>query len=201
LHSSLIFFHNQGQSEIAGMGKKDKKGEGSVTNRELFQRMNFLYQAAMYMATITVPQQSSSTSSSDSCTHPDSEKDASTGDVPADDQQQTNEGIFPENSETRKNMDMDMDDQDITRMMTPSGAASGCTRQDTKPSRKLSRRKKRELTRQCKNNIAMEQISNDRAHHGLTLPQRNHRLHPLSGTGRFYVSTLREIGRKSVIRM
>lgn len=187
------------------MGKKDRKGEGSVANREIFQRMNFLYQAAMYMATITVPQQSSSTSGSNKscCTHPASEKDTSTADVATDDQQQAYEGPFPGNSAahtTRNNMDMDTDGQDITRMTTP-GSVSACTRQDTGPSRKSSRRRKRVLKQQRRNEIAMEQISNDSAHHGLTLPHGNHRVHPLSGTGRFYVSTLREIGRKNVIRM
>ncbi|KAF9958662.1 hypothetical protein BGZ65_001275 [Modicella reniformis] len=186
------------------MAKKDKKGEGTVQNREIFQRMNFLYQAAMYMATITQPQPSSTPgSNSTNALHPTNNTTSTTTNIQQDISERTTTDSSIANAPSgSRDMDMDMNDQNINACAkAPSGATTAAADPEMHPSRKLSRRKKKELLRQRKNKIAMEQISNDEAHHSLTLPHRNRRLHPLFGTARFYASTLREVGRKNVIRI
>jgi hypothetical protein len=179
------------------MAKKDKKAEGAVQNREIFQRMNFLYQAAMYMATLTVPQQSDSSSDS----QPANKKDDITDNAP-DCQQRVSEGESIDSSAVRANEnDKDMDQDMSASIKNLSGTTPTFMDTNMRSLKKTSRKKKRELLRQRKARIAMEQISHDESHQGLKFPYRNRTLHPLSGTGRFYASTLREIGRKNVIRM
>lgn len=171
------------------MAKKDKKGDGSVQNREIFQRMNFLYQAAMCMAAIPTPQSAPrpnnnavqnatnlNTAGKGCDVHIDGTKDSSSGSSTVE----------------------IVGDNDIG-----AGEISGTGLQPTTdiPIGKLSRRKKREMLRQRKNRIAMEQISTNSAHHRLKNPSKNRDLNQLSGAARFYASTLREVGRKNVIRM
>ncbi|KAF9987324.1 hypothetical protein BGZ75_000738 [Mortierella antarctica] len=174
------------------MAKKDKKGEGAVQNREIFQRMNFLYQAAMYMATITSPKQPQhkleecntlSTSGSTDCS-----SDANT--------EQRTSGVTSFEQPQTASTDVEMQDGTEPTTTTHIGTAKSGKQ---KPA-KVSRTKRRALLRERKVKIAMEQLSQNRDHHGLT--NRNTRsLSALSGTARFYASTLREIGRKNVIRM
>ncbi|KAF8936278.1 hypothetical protein BGZ58_004379 [Dissophora ornata] len=182
------------------MAKKDKKGEGAVQNREIFQRMNFLYQAAMCMATITAPLQPKPNTNSNSGSNTNNPESAA-----KDTSGQTDiaSKTGPESSITGTGLSTDVDMADSARhaeatLLTKSTAAA--TSEARHPS-KLSRRKKKEFLRQRKTRVAMEQISADKAHHSLTTTNGNRDLHPLSGTARFYASTLREVGRKNVIRI
>ncbi|KAF9192813.1 hypothetical protein BGZ50_008199, partial [Haplosporangium sp. Z 11] len=172
------------------MAKKDKKGEGVVQNREIFQRMNFLYQAAMCMATITTP-------------HPptlDDQDCNASSPVTSETEPGTEQGGTPTQSDMcKENKDVEMD-VGHTRPKDPLLVVSTTTTQQQRPQKKLSRRKRRILQREFKNKVAMEQISASKAHHSLTQHTKHRDLHQLSGTARFYASTLREIGRKNVIR-
>ncbi|KAF9403736.1 hypothetical protein BGX21_011137 [Mortierella sp. AD011] len=178
------------------MAKKDKKGDGAVQNREIFQRMNFLYQAAMCMATITTPQPTLNPNSSilQNATNPNTIEKGSNG------HDDNTTRVNPVNSEgpttgvtTSKDVVMaeapEMNPHSTTDIV------------GTHPAGKLSRRKKRELLRLRKNRIAMEQISNNSSHHKLADPTRSRDLYQHSGVARFYASTLREVGRKNVIRI
>ncbi|KAF9432882.1 Ribonuclease P protein subunit p21 [Entomortierella beljakovae] len=156
------------------MAKKDKKGEGAVQNREIFQRMNFLYQAAMYMASITTQQTKSNSAEQGTLSHNDADG-ASDNTV----------------SQSIENI------EDVV-VKAPDAASKDTT---SYPPKKLSRRKKKEYLRQRKNKIAKEHISTNKAHHRLTCPNKDNDQHQLSGTARFYASTLREVGRKNVIRV
>ncbi|KAF9905252.1 hypothetical protein EC991_001904 [Linnemannia zychae] len=173
------------------MAKKDKKGDHSVQNKEIFQRMNFLYQAAMCMATITTPpprlsatkdegfQASTAVASQSRATTDNAAKDPEThGSV----EKTVPVSVVPTSAITNSAIDINME----KRHQSP---------------RKLSRKKTRKLLRERKHKIAMEQISDNGDHHRLTNPSNGHDLRPLSGTARFYASTLMEVGRKNVIRM
>lgn len=154
-------------NSFADMAKKDKKTEGAVQNREIFQRMNFLYQAAICMAAITTP--SSKTSGQDQTTTTEAIDDTKAGSVVH----------LPE--ETAKEL--------VQSSLSKSNPA------------RLSRARTRAQFRQNKNRIAKDQISTNTAHQGLTKRNRHHDTHSLSGISRFYAATLREVGRKNVIRM
>ncbi|KAG0252786.1 hypothetical protein BG011_006741 [Mortierella polycephala] len=173
------------------MAKKDKKGEGVVQNREIFQRMNFLYQAAMCMATITTP-------------HPPTvdDQDCNASSLVASETVPGTkpDGISSQSDLSKENKDVEMGAGHI-RPKGPLLATNTTTTQHQHPPKKLSRRRRRILQREFKNKVAMEMISANKAHHSLTQHTRHHDLHQLSGTARFYASTLREIGRKNVIRM
>ncbi|KAF9303076.1 Ribonuclease P protein subunit p21 [Mortierella antarctica] len=193
------------------MAKKDKKGsEGSVANREIFQRMNFLYQAAMCMATITDPHrkqfQAITKTKSTSESNTSRTDDTNTSSTP----QQANVS-----SEATSAVEIHMEATEDTH---PAKAASGTHPHESRHGRvgkqKQSRSQRKEQLRQQKVQIAKEQISQDPAHHALenqcrhkARKQHQHGQadggHPyqLTGTARFYASTLREIGRKSVIRI
>lgn len=199
------------------MAKKDKKGsEGSVANREIFQRMNFLYQAAMCMATITDPHRKQPKAIT---------KIKSTGENNTLRTEDTNTSSTPQeanvSSETTSAgstvVDVQMDGTNDTH---PTKTTSSGThplhesRRGHVEKQKLSRRQRKEQLRQQKVQIAREQISQDPAHHALenqcrhkARKQQQHgqvgggHSYQLTGTARFYASTLREIGRKSVIRM
>ncbi|KAI7831579.1 RNAse P Rpr2/Rpp21/SNM1 subunit domain-containing protein [Gamsiella multidivaricata] len=178
------------------MAKKDKKGECAVQNREIFQRMNFLYQAAMFMATITTPSASTQVGAN--------EHDTTDSSTVAKNNTLSNVITVEEHEATvalelAQGTDLDM--TDIARRTDIATSTTAANLTPGTPPRKLSRRKRRELLRERKNKIAMEQISKDKAHHGLAFSNRDHDLHPLSGTARFYTSTMREIGRKNVIRV
>jgi len=149
------------------MAKKDKKTEGAVQNREIFQRMNFLYQAAICMAAITTP-------SSKACGQ----------------------------DETTTTQTFD-DSQPRVVSHPPREAVKGHTQANASNSTttRLSRARTRALFRENKHRIAKDQISTTTAHHGLTKRNRHHDTHSLSGISRFYAATLREVGRKNVIRM
>ncbi|KAF9573440.1 hypothetical protein EC968_008525 [Mortierella alpina] len=170
------------------MAKKDKKGEGAVQNREIFQRMNFLYQAAMYMATITPPKQPQHKSEEGSTlgVSSDAGTEQSTSEVASSEKPQ------PESTD----VEMQGDVEPTTTTIHKDAAQS----EKQKPA-KVSRTKRRELLRERKVKIAVEQISENRKHHGLTNRNNTRCLGALSGTARFYASTLREIGRKNVIRV
>ncbi|CAO3573565.1 unnamed protein product [Mortierella alpina] len=175
------------------MAKKDKKGEGAVQNREIFQRMNFLYQAAMYMATITTPKQPQH--QAEECNTLDANDSADrSSDVGAE--QRTLEAIGFKQTQPES-----------TDVVMQDGAEPSPTTHDdaTKPgklkSAKVSRTKRRVLLRERKVKIAMEQISQNSHHHTLTKRDNTRGARALSGTARFYASTLREIGRKNVIRI
>ncbi|KAG0092322.1 Ribonuclease P protein subunit p21 [Podila epicladia] len=197
------------------MAKKDKKGsEGSVANREIFQRMNFLYQAAMCMATITDPRRkllktikTKSTSESNTSRT----EDTITSSTP----QEAN--VSSEATSTGSAVvDVQME---ATKDTHPARTMSGThplreSRLGRVGKQKHSRRQRKEHLRQQKVQIAKEQISQDPAHRALenqcrhkARKQHQHGQvgegHPyqLTGTARFYASTLREIGRKSVIRI
>ncbi|KAF9129464.1 hypothetical protein BGW39_004114 [Mortierella sp. 14UC] len=173
------------------MAKKDKKGDHTVQNKEIFQRMNFLYQAAMCMATITTPpprpsaskvvgsQTNAATESQSQGAIDSAVKDPAT-------QESMKESTFvstvPTTATTTSVIDVNMEN----RHQSP---------------RKLSRKKTRKLLRDRKNRIALEQISDNVDHHRLTNPSNGSDPRPLSGTARFYASTLMEVGRKNVIRM
>ncbi|KAG0032450.1 Ribonuclease P protein subunit p21, partial [Podila clonocystis] len=197
------------------MAKKDKKGsEGSVANREIFQRMNFLYQAAMCMATITDPhrkQPKAITTKSTSERNTSRTEDTNTSSTP----QETN--VSSEATSAGSTVvDVQMEaTQDTHPTKTSSGThhlhSSGHGRVGK---RKQSRSQRKEQLRQQKVQIAKEQISQDPAHHALenqcrhkARKQHQHGQvdgrypYQLTGTARFYASTLREIGRKSVIRI
>ncbi|KAG0006324.1 hypothetical protein BGZ79_003789 [Entomortierella chlamydospora] len=178
------------------MAKKDKKGDGAVQNREIFQRMNFLYQAAMCMATITTPQPTPNTNSNiaQNATNPNTIEKGS------NDHDDSTTRVNPVNSEgptTEATTSKDVVMAEAPEMNLHSTADIA----GTHPAGKLSRRKKRELLRLRKNRIAMEQISNKSSHHKLTSPTRGRDLYQYSGVARFYTSTLREVGRKNVIRI
>ncbi|KAF9280309.1 hypothetical protein BGZ68_007320 [Mortierella alpina] len=175
------------------MAKKDKKGEGAVQNREIFQRMNFLYQAAMYMATITTPKQSQQTS--EECYILSSSSSADRNSDPST-EQRTSEVARLEQPQP-ENADVEM--QDGAASTTPIHEDD--TKSVKEKAAKLSRTKRRALLRERKVNIAMEQISENNNHHGLTNRNNTRSRNALSGTARFYASTLREIGRKNVIRI
>ncbi|KAF9360067.1 Ribonuclease P protein subunit p21 [Mortierella sp. AD094] len=175
------------------MAKKDKKGDGAVQNREIFQRMNFLYQAAMCMATITTPQPTPNPNSNTA----QNATNLNTVEKGSNDHANSTRRVSTENptTEAAENKDVDMEEVSGTNPHSAADIAS------THPVGKLSRRKKRELLRLRKNRIAMEQISNNGSHHKLTNPTRNHDLYQHSGVARFYASTMREVGRKNVIRI
>ncbi|KAF9157125.1 hypothetical protein BG015_000018 [Linnemannia schmuckeri] len=168
------------------MAKKDKKGENTVQNKEIFQRMNFLYQAAMCMATITTPPPPSNISGNkpknsrlggateSTITDTTTCRNSFTEPAPV--------SAIPTTAATTSSSDLDLHN----RLLQP---------------RKLSRKKTRKLLRERKNRIAMEQISDHGSHHRLTNPNKGHDPRPLSGTARFYASTLMEVGRKNVIRI
>jgi hypothetical protein len=173
------------------MAKKDKKGDNSVQNREIFQRMSFLYQAAMCMATITTPPPRASTDKAEgSLTGAtiESQSRATIGSAAKDTAAHGSIGeskpvsATPTTIDTSSAIDINMENR-------------------WQPPRKLSRKKTRKLLRERKNRIAMEQISGNGNHHRLTNPSKGHDPHPLSGTARFYASTMMEVGRKNVIRM
>ncbi|KAG0063369.1 hypothetical protein BGZ90_002694 [Linnemannia elongata] len=165
------------------MAKKDKKGENTVQNKEIFQRMNFLYQAAMCMATITSPP-------------PDNKsKNSLPGD--ATESQEAAESTIADTSTSRDSFG---DPISLSAIPTTSASDVDVSNLHQRP-RKLSRKKTRKLLRERKNRIAMEQISDRESHHRLTNPGKGHDLRPLSGTARFYASTLMEVGRKNVIRI
>ncbi|KAF9916029.1 Ribonuclease P protein subunit p21 [Lobosporangium transversale] len=207
------------------MAKKDKKGtEGAVQNREIFQRMNFLYQAAMCMATITCPsltnfststQMNLSGGGQSTIKQPDTSIATTTPSTTtisnSEDSTIASEVVAPVaidiemRNSTNSSIAADMEDvqqaaaEEITKVTD-----NITTRSDSR--RKLSRRQKRELLRLRKTKIAMEQISQDETHQSLinkkvTLNSKKCDLYPLSGTARFYASTLREVGRKNVIRI
>lgn len=194
------------------MAKKDKKGsEGSVANREIYQRMNFLYQAAMCMATITDPHhkppkavKTKSTSDSTSGTEANTSTPHEANGVPSE---------ATSTVSTTVDVQMEGDDTHLTKTISSSSSHSHEGKQSVGKN-KLSRKQRKEQLRQHKVRIAKEQISPDLAHHTLEnqcshkarKQQQHHQTdgsHPyhLTGTARFYASTLREIGRKSVIRM
>ncbi|KAG0297650.1 Ribonuclease P protein subunit p21 [Linnemannia gamsii] len=172
------------------MAKKDKKGENTVQNKEIFQRMNFLYQAAMCMATITTsPTKPSGNKSNDSQPGDDATKiQATTDNIVTDTTSHEMVGrpalvsAIPPVAATTSPSDVDMNN----RLQRPQ---------------KLSRKKTRKLLRERKNKIAMEQISDLGSHHRLTNSNKYYDPRPLSGTARFYASTLMEVGRKNVIRI
>ncbi|KAH7059254.1 hypothetical protein BKA57DRAFT_529883 [Linnemannia elongata] len=165
------------------MAKKDKKGENTVQNKEIFQRMNFLYQAAMCMATITTPPPGNKSKNS----------------LPGD---ATECQAAADSTIADTSMSHDSFGDPISLSAIPATSASvvDVSNLHQRP-RKLSRKKTRKLLRERKNRIAMEQISDRESHHRLTNPGRSHDLRPLSGTARFYASTLMEVGRKNVIRI
>ncbi|KAG9072347.1 hypothetical protein KI688_000117 [Linnemannia hyalina] len=165
------------------MAKKDKKGENSVQNKEIFQRMNFLYQAAMCMATITTPPPGNNSKSS--LPGDATESQAATDSTIAD---------------TATSHDSFGDPISVSAIPTTSASVVDMNNLLQGP-RKLSRKKTRKLLRERKNRIAMEQISDRGSHHRLTNPGKGPDPRPLSGTARFYASTLMEVGRKNVIRI
>ncbi|KAG0334815.1 Ribonuclease P protein subunit p21 [Podila horticola] len=181
------------------MAKKDKKGsEGSVANREIFQRMNFLYQAAMCMATITDPHRKQPKAII---------KIKSTGENNTSRTEDTNTSSTPQEMEGTN-------DTHHTKTTSSGTHPLHESRRGRVEKQKLSRRQRKEQLRQQKVQIAREQISQDPAHHALenqcrhkARKQQQHGQvdggpsYQLTGTARFYASTLREIGRKSVIRI
>ncbi|KAF9371807.1 Ribonuclease P protein subunit p21 [Podila verticillata] len=195
------------------MAKKDKKGsEGSVANREIFQRMNFLYQAAMCMATITDPHRKPSKTAK---TKSSSDNTSRTGVNTSSTSHEAN-GVSSEATSTGSTAVVDVQMEGDDKHLTKTASSSHSLHDGKKGSgkNKLSRRQRKEQLRQHKVQIAKEQISPDLAHHALEnqcrhkarKQQQHHHTdgsHPyqLTGTARFYASTLREIGRKSVIRI
>ncbi|KAG0055122.1 Ribonuclease P protein subunit p21 [Gryganskiella cystojenkinii] len=156
------------------MAKKDKKTEGAVQNREIFQRMNFLYQAAMCMATITTQASLEQKQHIADNTIPISTEDSEVG-------HGSKQGLNTVSEEPAV-------DDTINRPVE----------------KRLSRARARKQIRETKDRIAMEQISKNPAHHDLTNrkgSRRHNRQQALSGVARFYAATLREIGRKNVIRV
>jgi hypothetical protein len=153
------------------MTKKDKKAEGAVQNREIFQRMNFLYQAAMFMATITTPANPANITTKRSAwvTH----TKCATADIKRISSADT---TLPNSSGERDE--------------------SSCLAKN-----KQSRARTRQQFRENKNRIAKDQISPNPSHHGLAGRNNKHNQRALSGVARFYAATLREVGRKNVIRM
>ncbi|KAG0204598.1 hypothetical protein BGX33_008389 [Mortierella sp. NVP41] len=173
------------------MAKKDKKGENTVQNREIFQRMNFLYQAAMCMATITTPQPApSNNKSKDSQPSTTKENHTATDTTARDPEPQDSIALSPP-----------VKTASATTTTTAIPAVDVDMENRSQPPRKLSRKKTRKMLRERKNRIAMEQISDHGRHHRLTNSVKGHDPRPLSGTARFYASTLIEVGRKNVIRM
>ncbi|KAK3838733.1 MAG: hypothetical protein JOS17DRAFT_771062 [Linnemannia elongata] len=165
------------------MAKKDKKGENTVQNKEIFQRMNFLYQAAMCMATITTP--------------PPGNKSKNGLPVDATESQAATDSTIVDTATSRDSFG---DFIPVSAIPTTSASDVDMKNLLQRP-RKLSRKKTRKLLRERKNRIAMEQISDHGSHHRLTNPDKDHDPRPLSGTARFYASTLMEVGRKNVIRI
>ncbi|KAF9145033.1 Ribonuclease P protein subunit p21 [Mortierella sp. GBA39] len=165
------------------MAKKDKKGENSVQNKEIFQRMNFLYQAAMCMATIITPPPGNK--SKNSLPGDATESQAATDSIIAD---------------TATSLDSFGDPIPVSAIPTTSASVVDMNNLLQGP-RKLSRKKTRKLLRERKNRVAMEQISDRGSHHRLTNLSKGPDPRPLSGTARFYASTLMEVGRKNVIRI
>ncbi|KAF9086589.1 hypothetical protein BGX23_008765, partial [Mortierella sp. AD031] len=173
------------------MAKKDKKGENTVQNREIFQRMNFLYQAAMCMATITTPQPApSNNKSKDSQPSTTKENHTATDTTARDPEPQDSIALSPP-----------VKTASATTTTTAIPAVDVDMENRSQPPRKLSRKKTRKMLRERKNRIAMEQISDHGRHHRLTNSVKGHDPRPLSGTARFYASTLIEVGRKNVIRI
>ncbi|KAI1316091.1 Ribonuclease P protein subunit p21, partial [Mortierella claussenii] len=201
------------------MAKRDRKGgEGAVQNREIFQRMNFLYQAALCMASITLPTVSTGDTGQSQAQKQENET-AATPEIHQEDKSldiPTVQGSLSSSTSTLAHT-TDVNMQDATNFTQHTLVAATCPvtisankRSEERPLRKLSRRQKREQQRLRKIMIAGEQISADPAHHSLLNKARRGLtetfsskcdIHPLSGTARFYASTLREVGRKNVIRI
>ncbi|KAG0326760.1 Ribonuclease P protein subunit p21 [Dissophora globulifera] len=182
------------------MAKKDKKSEGAVQNREIFQRMNFLYQAAMCMATITTPRSPTVHTSSKTVTITTAPNTVTTDTEHAEATHVGESAIKEREAPVGTSV---VNAVSTTSFDATSTAAPSTVTERRRP-RRLSRREKRERLRIHKNKIAMEQISPDKAHHTLSAPgsdSSGHGAHLLSGTARFYASTLREVGRKNVIRI
>ncbi|KAF8948045.1 hypothetical protein BGZ47_006718 [Haplosporangium gracile] len=176
------------------MAKKDKKGENTVQNKEIFQRMNFLYQAAMCMATITTPPPPPPSNSSGN-----KSKNSWPGD--ATESQVATDSIITDTTTSHNSLAEPAPVSAIPTTAATTSSSNLDLNNCLLHPRKLSRKKTRKLLRERKNRIAMEQISNHRSHHRLTNPNKGHDPRPLSGTARFYASTLMEVGRKNVIRM
>ncbi|KAF9329683.1 UAA transporter [Podila minutissima] len=214
---SCIRFKKTNTGPFAGtMAKKDKKGsEGSVANREIFQRMNFLYQAAMCMATITDPhrkQFQAITKTKSTCESNTSRTEDTNISSTPQEANVSSEATSAGSTAVEIHMK-------ATEDTHPAKTASGThplheSRHGRSGKQKQSRRQRKEQLRQQKVQIAKEQTSQDPAHHALenqcrhkARKQHQHGQadggHPyqLTGTARFYASTLREIGRKSVIRI
>ncbi|KAK3843047.1 MAG: hypothetical protein J3R72DRAFT_441486 [Linnemannia gamsii] len=172
------------------MAKKDKKGENTVQNKEIFQRMNFLYQAAMCMATITTPRSPRSL--------PNMAEDSQTG--ATTESQATTECTVKE-PELRDSVEKTTSVSAVLSEATATSAIDVNMGNRHQKPRKLSRKKTRKLLRERKYRIAMEQISDNGNHHRLANPDKGYDSRPLSGTARFYASTLMEVGRKNVIRI
>ncbi|KAF8977036.1 hypothetical protein BGZ46_007710 [Entomortierella lignicola] len=183
------------------MAKKDKKGDGAVQNREIFQRMNFLYQAAMCMATLTTTQQKSNPNQTNNNNNNNNNTSVSNATKSITDDKENDDHANTTKNGDIENSTMDIVDNKDNEMKDISGtnleSIVEIPSSTTSPQGKLSRRKKRELLRRRKNRIAMEQISDNRLHHNLKNTNRSTDLYQLSGTARFYASTLREVGRKS----
>jgi hypothetical protein len=173
------------------MAKKDKKGENTVQNKEIFQRMNFLYQAAMCMATITMPPPTKSSGNKT--------KDSQPGDN-ATESQATTDNILTDTTSCEMVGGPALVSAIPPAVATTSPSDADMNNRLQRP-RKLSRKKTRKLLRERKNKVAMEQISDHGSHHRLTTSNKRYDPCPLSGTARFYASTLLEVGRKNVIRM
>ncbi|KAG0272010.1 Ribonuclease P protein subunit p21 [Linnemannia exigua] len=171
------------------MAKKDKKGENNVQNKEIFQRMNFLYQAAMCMATITTPPlpRSSPNKAGYIQTSATAESQATT-------ESTAKEPEFHDSVKETSSETAELSGATVTSTIDVNMV--NCQ----KP-RRLSRKKTRKLLRERKYKIAMEQISDNGNYHRLANPSRDHDPRPLSGIARFYASTLMEVGRKNVIRI
>ncbi|KAF9955058.1 hypothetical protein BGZ70_010374, partial [Mortierella alpina] len=183
------------QHHSVAMAKKDKKGDGAVQNREIFQRMNFLYQAAMYMATITTPKQPQHQS-----------EECSTLSAIDSADRISDVGHEKRPSEVVGSKQTQPESVDVVMLDGTDAEPRSTTHTDTTKSGKqntvkVSRTKRRALLRERKVKIAMEQISQNSNHHGLTKRNNTRSSNALSGTARFYASTLREIGRKNVIRI
>ncbi|KAF9932595.1 Ribonuclease P protein subunit p21 [Linnemannia zychae] len=170
------------------MAKKDKKGENTIQNKEIFQRMNFLYQAATCMATIISPPSEHLTNKSKNIQPHHATKS-----------QPTTESIVQEITSRKSHNDITSTETVPTEATALSVGDIDMEIARQRP-RKLSRKKTRKLLQDRKNRIAMEQISGDERHHRLTNSVKNTRV-PLSNIARFYASTLMEVGRKNVIRI
>ncbi|KAF9578272.1 hypothetical protein BGW38_006023 [Lunasporangiospora selenospora] len=203
--------------------------------------MNFLYQAATFMATLSVPPPAPVKGKGGKVNSSDKEKNLSNphGMHGKDESAQPSSSSEPTNECTGGPSDMVVD-----KVAPADHVDQGLLTPSERPPQRLSRRKRKAIFQKYKLELAAQQISPDPSHHRLLTRQvkqrrmkrmvqgdQTHDLpnsrpcishekdqqqqqqqhssdvqssddqYALSGAARFFASTMREIGRKNVVRI